>query len=539
MTTVLERRLQQALNDLHTQKFKSIRAAAKAYDVPRSTLGTRFNGTPTRRVARVSQQLLSTEQEELLVQWILDLEKQGHPVTHPQVREMAELVSELSGGPDIVGVNWVARFIHRHPQIRTKVGVKIDHKRVDNTTPEAIEAWFDYFQRVQTYYQVDPANIWNMDETGIALGVCANQTVIGSSSSTTSRKKTPENREWVSILETVSTGGRRTRCLVIFKGKALQSTWFPPEKVPNWLFTTSENGWTSNDIGLRWLREIFLPETQCGDAPRILLCDGHGSHATIEFMWECYQNKVYLVYLIPHSSHVLQPLDLSVFSAVKTRYRQSIADLARWDDAAPIKKISFLEIYHKARDLAITPYNIRSGWQAVGIYPWNPRKVIRSSQVAQGDQTKPQTPQKESHKRNLSSTESVLVTPQNKRQLLHIIDQIQAQMPIPRPVRALLSKTGKAFDVIIHQQAQNIQQIEAQRRKLDQLQAKKKKKTAIDANKRFTDIVAIKAVHDQELRQRAEWLRRDQVAEARKVANELMAKDMTAFQFEWHVLDTN
>ena len=132
-------------------------------------------------------------------------------------------------------------------------------------------------------------------------------------------------------------------------------------------------------------------------------------------MYECFRNDVKLVYLLPHSSHVLQPLDLACFSVIKSRYRAQIADLARYEDSAPIKKIRFIEYYHKARTEGLTASTIRSGWRAAGIIPWDPRKVIRSSQVAQNRTTNlpatPQTPQ--SRKRRLSINLSI-TTPQNK-----------------------------------------------------------------------------------------------------------------------------
>jgi len=140
------------------------------------------------------------------------------------------------------------------------------------------------------------------------------------------------------------------------------------------------NGWTSNDIGLAWLRQIFLPQTATDDY-RLLLLDGHKSHATFEFMWECHINRVALVYLLPHSSYILQPLDLSCFSLLKCRYRDEIANLARFDDASAVKKSKFLKIYRKASNEGLSSYHIRAGWNAAGIYPWDPRKVIRSHQV--------------------------------------------------------------------------------------------------------------------------------------------------------------
>lgn len=62
----------------------------------------------------------------------------------------------------------------------------------------------------------------------------------------------------------------------------------------NWGFITSSKGWTSDDIGLAWLKEIFIPATKT-DMPnekRLLILDGHGSHATLDFMRICFGNRI-------------------------------------------------------------------------------------------------------------------------------------------------------------------------------------------------------------------------------------------------------
>jgi hypothetical protein len=177
-----------------------------------------------------------------------------------------------------------------------------------------------------------------MDETGIALGVCTNSEVIARAGK---RKayKTPGDHEWVSILETISAAGQKLRCIVIFKGKSLQTTWFPSNFMPEWLYTTSENGWTSHEIGSEWLKRIFIPDTKPnGNRWRLLILDGHGSHVDIEFIILCRQHKIWVIYLPAHASHILQPLDLASFSVVRSDYTADIRALSALDDAAPIKK---------------------------------------------------------------------------------------------------------------------------------------------------------------------------------------------------------
>ena len=166
-----------------------------------------------------------------------------------------------------------------------------------------------------------------MDEHGIALGVCNNSRVLGASAKGKHQTyiQSPENCEWVSILECISASGQYIRPLVIFKGQEIQTSWFTEDDIPDWLIATSSKGWTANCIALRWLKEVFLPETARKlptgrQAPRLLILDGHGSHAHVEFMWECKQNDVELLFLPAHSSHVLQPLDLGTFSPLKSRY---------------------------------------------------------------------------------------------------------------------------------------------------------------------------------------------------------------------------
>jgi hypothetical protein len=119
------------------------------------------------------------------------------------------------------------------------------------------------------------------------------------------------------------------RLLVIFKGKTVQQQWFPTDLDPykGWKFTAIANAWTNNEVAVEWLQKVFIPNIQPTDfsQKRLLLMDGHGSHITTEFMWQCFQNNILLLYLPPHCSHVLQPLDLGVFSSLKTTLIVSIS----------------------------------------------------------------------------------------------------------------------------------------------------------------------------------------------------------------------
>jgi hypothetical protein len=50
---------------------------------------------------------------------------------------------------------------------------------------------------------------------------------------------------------------------------------------------------------------------------RLLIYDGHNSHISGGFISHCIQNRISLLILPPHTSHVLQPLDVAIFGPLK------------------------------------------------------------------------------------------------------------------------------------------------------------------------------------------------------------------------------
>lgn len=71
--------------------------------------------------------------------------------------------------------------------------------------------------------------------------------------------------------------------------------------------------------------------------------------------------------------------------------------------------------------------------------------------------------------------------------------------------------------------------------KISELHQKKKRKMLIDTNQSFASVESIKVVFDEQQRYQAERNRRDRAKEARKLANEMIAQDITRFQHEFHL----
>lgn len=78
----------------------------------------------------------------------------------------------------------------------------------------------------------------------------------------------------------------------------------------------SENGWTDRYISCKWVVEHLLvhdPPSAPG-LKRFLLKDNHNSQNTKNFQAACYVNDIILLWSPNHHTHLLQLLDVTVFS---------------------------------------------------------------------------------------------------------------------------------------------------------------------------------------------------------------------------------
>ena len=325
---------------------------------------------------------LSDIEEETLSKWILDMCQRGLPLRISNVRYLAQLLLSArlkSSEKAAIGEQWVNRFIQRHPELKSKYTRQYDYQRAKCENPELIKNWFTCVQETIQKYGILEQDIYNMDETGFQMGVASTSKVICGSETRDSHARSiqPGNREWITIIIAINATGSVLPPQIIFAGKKHQSQWYSaiPE---DYRISMSDNGWTNDGIGLEWLQEMFekhaRPSRTAGRY-RLLILDGHSSHATTSFDHFCMERKIIPLYMPPHSSHLLQPLDISCFAPLKHYYGQKIREMAQ-NSIHAIDKMDFLSIYTKIHGQAFSKANILSGFSAAGLIPLNSEKVL-------------------------------------------------------------------------------------------------------------------------------------------------------------------
>ena len=96
---------------------------------------------------------------------------------------------------------------------------------------------------------------------------------------------------------------------------------------------------------LGWRKTIFLLSLPSA-CPVIFLLDGNKSHIGYEVRQIAKENGVYLLKLPPHTTHLLQPLDLDVFNHLKHTWEPIVGQFTR-QQVKFIKKADFPKLLTK------------------------------------------------------------------------------------------------------------------------------------------------------------------------------------------------
>jgi hypothetical protein len=229
-------------------------------------------------------------------------------------------------------------------------------------------------------FNIESENIYNMDETGFSIGAIKSAHVVVNKDIQSRTIVHPGRQEWVTVIECISTDGNVLPPFLILKGKSVMPSWIPKSILDEeWRMAASSTGWTNNELGFIWLKEIFEPTTRekAAGGKRLLICDGHESHISSQFISFAMDHEIELILLVPHSSHITQPLDVGVFAPLKQAIGRSLDRLLRVG-IARLEKVEWVEYYMKARPEAFTAKNINSAWRGSGLFPFNPSKVANT-----------------------------------------------------------------------------------------------------------------------------------------------------------------
>jgi hypothetical protein len=371
-----------ALRALQNDPKLGLRPAARLYQVDYYALRRRQKGIQSRRDTIPNSRRLSDLEEQIIVQFILDLDSRGFP---PRLRGVEDMANRLLADRDAptVGKRWASNFVGRHPKLKTRFFRKYDYQRAKCEDPTIICDWFRLVENTIAKYGITLADIYNFDEIGFMMGVIASGMVVtGAERRGKAKSVQPGNREWVTIIQAINAEGWAIAPFIVVAGQYHLASWYQESNLPvDWAIATTQNGWTDNDTGLEWLKHFDQhTKTRSSGRYRLLIHDGHESHYSVDFEKYCEDNHIITLCMPAHSSHLLQPLDVGCFGPLKKAYGREIEHLIRCS-ITHVSKTDFFPAFYAAHQAAMTESNIKGGFRGAGLVPLDPESVVSKLDV--------------------------------------------------------------------------------------------------------------------------------------------------------------
>ncbi|KFZ15833.1 hypothetical protein V501_02525 [Pseudogymnoascus sp. VKM F-4519 (FW-2642)] len=222
--------LSKAVLGVENGKYKTAQAAATTLGLRPDTVRRRISGVcGTLAKSHQKHQLLSKNQEQTLLKWIKELTISGYAPSHQILREVADevrsnkcrvfqpqqpqqpqqqhLQQHLQQQPQTqqlqpklpLGQDWVPRFIQRHPNLRVKLGRRVEAQRMNGVTKQVLKGWFDAYKSLITELKIETHNTYNMDETGFSIGTMQSTRIIVDSTLRTRFQAHPGRQEWMGV----------------------------------------------------------------------------------------------------------------------------------------------------------------------------------------------------------------------------------------------------------------------------------------------------------------------------------------------------
>lgn len=376
-----------AIQALNSGRVKTPEEAARLFEVSPRTLVARINGIPARADTKRSVEKMTRAQEEELAKALIELDERGFGATRQLVEEMANSILAENDKPP-VGKNWVYRFIQRTPALKMTRSRPYDYQRALCENPDALKKWFGVVAAQKAKYGIHEDDIYNFDETGFMMGkIQPVMIVTGTERKRQAMKIQPGNREWATLVACASSTGYALPAFFILAAKIHLAQWYTVGLPLDARIELSDSGWINSEVALAWL-EHFDEHTRARrkGSHRLLIMDGHGTHVSEEFLAKCKVLNIVPVCMPAHSSHLLQPMDVSVFGPLKRAYSKKIEALTRLG-ITNVDKVDFLEAAKEAIPEAVTPENVRSGFSAAGLVPLDPQRVLEKLSI------RPSTPE--------------------------------------------------------------------------------------------------------------------------------------------------
>ncbi|XP_036341977.1 uncharacterized protein LOC118751305 [Rhagoletis pomonella] len=260
--------------------------------------------------------------------------------------------------------------MHRNKEISLRKPENTSISRIFGFSNQAVSLFFSNLKKVYELHHFPSERIYNIDETGISTVLDSPKVIAEKGKRTVSQAASAERGSLVTMVGIVNASGNHIPPIYVFPRKRMNPN-FLNGSVPGSIALLANNGWMNSELFIDVLIHIRSHARCTIDDPILLLMDNHASHCSLDSVIYSRDNGICLLSFPPHTSHKLQPLDVSVFGPFKKFCKHSFNDFTVNNPGKKIEISLIAELTRTPFLRAFSPDNIVKGFSATGILPYN------------------------------------------------------------------------------------------------------------------------------------------------------------------------
>ena len=367
----------------------ALREVCRRFSVPRSTLRDRLASKaqmePNEPARLGPKATFSVDFEEELAERVLFLSEVYYGVTKETLAELAYQFADRQGlkhrfnsSKKRAGNDWVEGFLKRNPSITLRKPERLSLARLRGVTKAKLQTFYDNLTDVmQKHGPYPPHRVWNVDETGLSPVTDCPKVLSRKGQRNVAQVTSAEKGKTTTVVGCVSASGNSVPPMMIFGGRKRRNPALTQDAPQGTIGAVSQNGWVNSELFAEWLRHFVDHAGPTQERRSLLIMDNHSSHISLDVIATARKNGVDIVSIPPHCSHVVQPLDVTVYGPLKKAWARQIK---YFHDTQPGRHITDMDIgklFSKAYNIVFRNQEIiRNGFEATGIYPYNPDRVL-------------------------------------------------------------------------------------------------------------------------------------------------------------------
>lgn len=369
--------MKRALVEIRANRI-SIRKAAIQYEIPYGTLQDRLKGRFEAKKMKLGRKAVFSEaQEAEIASTILELSNAFYGLTPTSIRELVYVYAERNRIPHRFNVekkkcgkDWLYSFMQRHHELSFRKPEATSLNRITAFNRTEVDLFFNNLESLYDRFKFESHRIFNVDETGISNVHNPGRIVAKKGQKQVGAVTSGERGQTTTVVCALSASGQYIPPLFIFKRKRMKDGLDKNGPVGA-IYKCSESGWITEELFCNWLEHFQKHVNATKEQPVLLVLDNHSTHSSLNSYNFCRDSGIHIVSLPPHTSHRLQPLDITFFGPLKAAYHQECDRFIKNKSYEKINQTDIAELFRNAFNRAATIEKAVNGFRTTGIFPLN------------------------------------------------------------------------------------------------------------------------------------------------------------------------